>query len=397
VTSNLVFDGIISSSLPSSTEHITLDQFVVALMDELQLNLTKEEAGRLFYNFDREGTGTLSRRAFTTAVRDSIFLRRVVSSLRYPELRNVQVPANYPYTSPTTATHAHPAYIRDSKWNKSTEKVHNPLVHGPLSGELVSVRRTLDYSYHVNYTPERTAWQDELVGNVALRHSPVAWPWLVLTCGAMGAGKGYVLQWLSRTGVFPLDDVVKIDCDHFKAAMPEWRGYVEHDAYTAGTLTHEESGFIQELCEEVSLRDRQNTWIDGSLQNHAWFAAKIKGWRQRYPWYRIAIFYVHAEDEQVLARARLRGQQTGRHVPEQLLRQSIAATAEAADQLGPLADFVARIDNSCATSPHPVLQRFEDRSHSFRVRRPRPLTLMPNSNPTNTSITCPPCHPTLNP
>ena len=126
--------------------------------------------------------------------------------------------------------------------------------------------------------------------------------------------------------------------------MPEWRGYVTADPRTAGSLTHQESGLIQELCEEISLRDRQNTWIDGSLQDHAWFAGKIAAWRTKYPWYRIAIFHVYAEEEQVVERARRRGAHTGRHVPEHLLRRSIVKTAEAADRLGPLADFLVRVD-----------------------------------------------------
>ena len=93
----------------------------------------------------------------------------------------------------------------------------------------------------------------------------------------------------------------------------------------------------------------------------------IKGIRRKFPWYRIAIFYVFARKEQVLERARVRGEETGRFVPSDTLLQSIQKTAEAVERLGPLADFVARIDNSCLESPDPVLMVFEDRSHSFRA------------------------------
>ena len=62
------------------------------------------------------------------------------------------------------------------------------------------------------------------------------------------------MRWLSRNGVFPLDSVVKVDPDHFKAAMPEWTGYTEVDALKAGSMTHLESGLIQELAQEMSLR-----------------------------------------------------------------------------------------------------------------------------------------------
>ena len=162
----------------------------------------------------------------------------------------------------------------------------------------------------------------------------------------MGSGKGYVMRWMSQNQVFPVESVVKIDPDHFKAAMPEWGGYLQQDRAQAGTLCHRESGFIQELCQEVSLRSRQNTWIDGSLGDSAWWSEWIAEARRRLPWYRIAIFYVYCTPAQVVARAQQRGRATGRYVPEASLRHSIDATAEAVKVLGPLADFLAIINNS---------------------------------------------------
>lgn len=240
------FDG---SQVP---RFITPKAFVTALRDELRLNLTNEEAGRLFHQFDRRGDGRLSLTSFLLVVRDSVFLRRVVSSLQYP--LNVKVPKDYDFSKPTYVNHKHPQYIVDTKWNTSSFKKYDETKHGPLYGQFQSVRRLMDYGWHTNYTKERQAWQDELVNKVALRHRPVRWPWLVLTCGAMGAGKGYVLRWLSRTGVFPLDNIVNIDPDHFKSAMPEWEGYKKISSEDAGTLTHKESGFIQEIAQDVSLQ-----------------------------------------------------------------------------------------------------------------------------------------------
>lgn len=232
---------------------ITHDAFCRALLDELRLNLSKEEAGRLFYNFDRVGAGRLTLRAFLVAVRDSVFLRRVVSSLQFPV--RATVAPDYDFSKPTSHALRHPEYVVDDvKRGTSKTKQYDAKLHGPLVGEFIDVRRALDYSWHTNYVEERQKWQDALVKNVALRHHPVRWPWLVLTCGAMGAGKGYALRWLSRNGVFPLDSVVKIDPDHFKAAMPEWQGYIEHAPLQAGSLTHTESGLIQELAQEMSLQ-----------------------------------------------------------------------------------------------------------------------------------------------
>jgi len=86
--------------------------------------------------------------------------------------------------------------------------------------------------------------------------------------------------------------------------------------------------------------------------------------RTEYPSYRIAIFFVYARDQQIIDRANARGEETGRFVPLHIIQESIVKTSEAIEVLGPLADFVARIDNSAET---PALDLFEDRTHLFEV------------------------------
>ena len=85
-----------------------------------------------------------------------------------------------------------------------------------------------------------------------------------------------------------------LDSDHFKNAMPEWKGYVSADKMKAGQMCHKESGFIQELCQTVSLNERQNTWIDGSLQDHEWWSAWMRGIRGKYPCMELLAFHICA-------------------------------------------------------------------------------------------------------
>jgi hypothetical protein len=65
----------------------------------------------------------------------------------------------------------------------------------------------------------------------------------------MGAGKGHTLAWMSKTGFFPLESLVRIDPDMFRTLLPEWPQYVAHAPLDAGTLTHKEAGFIQEIAQ----------------------------------------------------------------------------------------------------------------------------------------------------
>ena len=84
--------------------------------------------------------------------------------------------------------------------------------------------------------------------------------------------------------------------------MPEWDAYVARDAERAGTLCHRESGFLQEIAQEVAMRNSQNVWIDGSLRDGAWFARVFDEVREKHPAYSIAIFYVYASEATVRAR-----------------------------------------------------------------------------------------------
>ena len=49
-----------------------------------------------------------------------------------------------------------------------------------VCGLFKEARERLDYSYHVNYTPERQAWQDIVVASVRRREGPRgAWSWVL--------------------------------------------------------------------------------------------------------------------------------------------------------------------------------------------------------------------------
>lgn len=267
------------------------------------------------------------------------------------------VAADYKYEEPTSLAYRHPDYKAKEGGVTSGVSAHRADLHGEVYGMFAEIRRTVDYSWHSNYTRQRQAWQDELVVGVLGQATPELEPWVVFTCGAMGAGKGHVMNWLAQHSDFPLHNMVCIDPDKFKTALPEWSGYLENNLENAGTMCHKESGFLQEVAQEVALRSSCNIWVDGSLGDHAWYSSVFEDLRARFPHYRIAILHVQCKPETVFARAERRGRQTGRFVPEAVLKASIDATCEAIRVLGPLADFVAEVDNE---SDPPWLQVREE-------------------------------------
>lgn len=45
-----------------------------------------------------------------------------------------------------------------------------------FKGDFAAIRATLDYTYHVNYTPERQRWQDSVIKSVVTRTHPQTQP-----------------------------------------------------------------------------------------------------------------------------------------------------------------------------------------------------------------------------
>lgn len=212
-------------------------------------------------------------------------------------------------------------------------------------GPYADIRASLDFDFHSNYTAERQAFQDVLIKNVVGAAVEKECPWIVFTAGAMGAGKSHVIQWMSNRGYFPLPDIVQIDPDLFKMGLPEWPIYLKEDPTQAGTQTRKESGYLVEIAQEAAMRLNKNVWVDGSLRDEGWYHNVFARIRTEHPNYSIAIIYVYASREVVLARAKSRAERTGRIVPESEIMDSLVRVPLAVRELAPLADFVAYIKN----------------------------------------------------
>ena len=217
-----------------------------------------------------------------------------------------------------------------------------------------SVRKGLDTEYHGVYSAARQKLQDRLVTRTLECGVAPIHPWLFFTAGPMGAGKSHVVKWMHRRGYFLTDELVHVDPDIFKEALPEWNEYVARDRSTAGTLTHRESGMLVEIAMEAALAEGKSCWVDGSLKDGGWYRKVISSVKQRYPRYSIAILEVTADMPTILARVDVRAQATGRHVPREDVQASFERVPHSVAQLVDLLSFLAVVDNSGAT---PVLTK----------------------------------------
>ena len=127
--------------------------------------------------------------------------------------------------------------------------------NAPFVGKYEKIRSQLDYNFHKHYSVRRQYLQDELMTQFLdtiiedgeyICDKPLN-NWIVFTAGAMGAGKGHTLNWLSKQKLFPLESFVNVDPDCIRALLPEFEIYNKKNPYTAGFKTQKEVGYISEV------------------------------------------------------------------------------------------------------------------------------------------------------
>jgi len=180
-------------------------------------------------------------------------------------------------------------------------------------GKFSHIRKTLDYSYHSNYTFERQMFQDAIVDyflrtalltdkNGEMCTTPTE-PWIVFTAGPMGAGKSYTMSKLVEHGRFPLLAFVNVDPDAIRQLLPEFHLYLTLNPEMAGDLTRKEAGFIAEILTLAGLQAGKNVLVDGSLRDWEWYERYFKRLRLEFPLLRLAILQVTAPRDAIFQRA----------------------------------------------------------------------------------------------
>mmetsp|Transcript_16790 Transcript_16790/g.38895 ORF Transcript_16790/g.38895 Transcript_16790/m.38895 type:complete len:618 (+) Transcript_16790:168-2021(+) len=346
--------------ISKNSDQLSVADFERVCNEDNALDLSDVEIRRVFGLVAREGSRQLSVEDFLAGFKHVTLFGTIVRELlaNYPlspaevaKANRFVVPEDYDYTKETYKNYVARKDIVE------TEPKYNEDDHGPLHGRLADMRRDLDYSWHTNYSEERTLWQDHIVLRCSRRLQTQHHPWLIFTCGTVVAGKASVMRWLSQQHVFPLENVVRLNPDYFKAVMPEFKGY---DPTKAGKMCHRESGLLQQLALEVALRAHKNVWIDGSLQDHEWHKQQFKEVRRRFPRYRLALIHVHCSDE--LACARAKELEAKKFADEHELKASAQRSEKAVEELEEHADFIVKIKND----HQPEMEYCLDKSHSLR-------------------------------
>ncbi len=158
----------------------------------------------------------------------------------------------------------------------------------------VESRKKLDYTFHTNYIPERQLLQDQIISEYLEKCTYCKRKELILTGGAMGAGKGHILRQMHNNKELNLNQFVIADSDKLKYDLPEMQILLRCNKEFAGTLVHKESIFIQELLFREAIAEEQCVIIDGSLKDAEWHKKFILEVRKEHPDYKIKIIHVKA-------------------------------------------------------------------------------------------------------
>lgn len=195
-------------------------------------------------------------------------------------------------------------------------------------------------------TLARQRVQDRIIEEALCKGEAADEPWLLFTAGAMGAGKSWSMKRISERGYFKHQSFVHVDPDDLRTHLPEYAGYLDHDAMTAGQKTHKEASLMTEIAVCEALKESKHVLVDSSLRDWEWYKQCLTKIRRKYPKRKIGIIYVEADRQLVYDRAHARALKTGRIVPHHIIDAALDQVPVSVEKLRELTDYTATIVNN---------------------------------------------------
>ena len=216
-------------------------------------------------------------------------------------------------------------------------------VVGDMQGGSAAPHIVKDANGNYMFTPERQALHDKIIKESLDGVPSSSDPTYVMMGGGPAAGKSSVL------GSGQLDvpkDTVEINSDLIKEKLPEWK--------TAGdaraSFTHEESSYLAKRTQAAAFERKQNVLLDGTgdtspaSMNKKIDAARNAG-------YKVEAHYVTLPTELAVKNAKIRGDKTGRYVPEEFIRATHAGVSQTFPAIAHKFDKVKLYDTSVQGKP----------------------------------------------
>ena len=169
------------------------------------------------------------------------------------------------------------------------------------------------------FTPERQAMHDSIVKKSVDGVPSSANPTYVVMGGGPAAGKSTILE---SGGVKLPPHTVEVNSDHVKTQLPEWGT----SGKNAASVTHAESSYIAKRTQSAAFERKQNIVLDGTGDTSPKsMTGKID--TAHAAGYKVEAHYVTLPTELAIQNAAARAAQTGRHVPEEVIRTTHAGVS----------------------------------------------------------------------
>lgn len=151
----------------------------------------------------------------------------------------------------------------------------------------------------------------------------------VLTAGGSGSGKSFFIKelFLSSTE----ENYVLIDSDNIKEELPEYIAEVEKQNLDAADIVHDESGYIANSLLEFCILNKLSFIYDGTMSNFTKYNLIVTNLKKHN--FNISGLYVDIDVEIAIKRATKRAEDTGRAVPEKVIRDTNLNSAKSFYQL----------------------------------------------------------------
>ena len=193
------------------------------------------------------------------------------------------------------------------------------------------------------FTPERQALHDKIVQEAVEGKPSQDNPVYTVMGGGPAAGKSSIIR---DGGVQVPEGTVEINADICKEKLPEWQTAGKERA----SFTHEESSYLAKRTQAAAFERKQHVLLDGTgdtspeSMNGKIDAARSAG-------YRVEGHYVTLPTDVAIKNAQLRGDKTGRYVPETFIRETHAGVSQTFPVIAHRFDKVNLYDTSVQGKP----------------------------------------------
>lgn len=193
------------------------------------------------------------------------------------------------------------------------------------------------------FTPERQALHDKIVADSVDGVPSSNNPTYTVMGGGPAAGKSTIVK---SGAVNVPENSVEVNADLCKEKLPEWNTAGDSRAQ----FTHEESSYLAKRTQAAAFERKQNVLLDGTGDTSPESMSK-KIDAARNAGYQVEGHYVTLDTNLAVANALARGKETGRYVPEEIVRVTHAGVSQTFPAIADRFDKVSLYDTTVMGKP----------------------------------------------